>query len=309
MENEKLYVVTCISNPVRYNSRYALYRQFAERMEKNENIEFYTIEQAFGRRPFEITDPTNPHHIQVRSKHELWHKENMLNIAISRLPADWKYVAWIDADINFSRSDWAEETINQLQHYDVVQMFSHATDLGPKYEPLKTHNGFCYSYLNQDQTTARTTNYNSWHSGFAWAITREAFDSLGGLMDISILGSGDRQMAMCLIGQVEETFYPGMMDHCPEYANVLLQWQNRANKFIKKNVGYVSGTILHNWHGKKVDRGYADRWKILLEDNFNPNLDLKKDWQGLYQLTDRSISLRDDVRAYFRSRNEDSIDL
>ena len=56
-----------------------------------------------------------------------------------------------------------------------------------------------------------------------------------------------------------------------------------------------------------------DRWKILTENQFNPNTDIKRDWQGLFQLEDhgdmRSIKLRDDIRKYFRARNEDSIDL
>jgi len=38
-------------------------------------------------------------------------------------------------------------------------------------------------------------------------------------------------------------------------------------------------------------------------------LDLKYDFQGVLQLTDRNIKLRDDVIHYFNVRNEDSIDL
>jgi len=70
---------------------------------------------------------------------------------------------------------------------------------------------------------------------------------------------------------------------------------------------------VHYWHGRKVDRRYWDRWKAIVQNQFNPNLDLKYDWQGCLQLVDRgerrSIALRDDARRYFRARNEDSIDL
>jgi hypothetical protein len=86
-------------------------------------------------------------------------------------------------------------------------------------------------------------------------------------------------------------------------------WENRAEKHIRRNVGYVPGLLLHHWHGKKRDRKYADRWKIIIDNDYDPHYDLKEDWQGLWQLTDRSFKLRDDIRAYFRSRNEDSIDL
>jgi hypothetical protein len=36
---------------------------------------------------------------------------------------------------------------------------------------------------------------------------------------------------------------------------------------------------------------------------------LKKDWQGLHQLTERSLILRDGIRQYARARNEDSTDV
>ena len=39
------------------------------------------------------------------------------------------------------------------------------------------------------------------------------------------------------------------------------------------------------------------------------NLDIKRDAQGLYQLTGRNTKLMVDLMAYFRQRNEDSIDL
>jgi hypothetical protein len=90
------------------------------------------------------------------------------------------------------------------------------------------------------------------------------------------------------------------------------EWEARALKYIRKNIGFVPGTIYHNWHGAKTNRKYKDRWSIMVDSQFDPAIDIKKDWQGLYQLTDRrgeiSVKLRDDLREYFRTRNEDSID-
>jgi len=89
----------------------------------------------------------------------------------------------------------------------------------------------------------------------------------------------------------------------------VLEWQDRANRFVKGNIGYVDGLLNHHWHGRKVDRYYSDRWRILVDNKYNPETDLKRDAQGLYVLMDRSQGLRDGIRTYFRSRNEDSIDL
>lgn len=301
--NSKLYVVTAITNPCRYASRYNLYKEFAK-MCADSNVELITVEAAFGNRNWEVTQTNNPNHVQLRTQHELWHKENCLNLGIERLPQDWEYVAWIDADVKFARPDWANETLNQLQHYDVVQMFSKAVDLNPNYEPFQMHNGFMYNYINSQQADRK--NYSAWHPGFAWAIRRNALDHLGRLIDVAILGAGDRHMAHALIGDVKQTIHSKLSQ---AYAQNLIRWENRAEKFIRRNVGYVPGLLLHYWHGKKRDRKYADRWKIIIENNYDPLLDLKKDWQGLWQLTDRNFKLRDDIRAYFRARHEDSIDL
>jgi hypothetical protein len=84
-------------------------------------------------------------------------------------------------------------------------------------------------------------------------------------------------------------------------------WQDRAAK-LRKNIGYMSGMLLHYWHGKKKDRGYKSRWQILIDYMYDPEFDIKRDWQGLWQLNENKPGLRDEIRKYFRERNEDSID-
>ena len=94
---DKLYVITPISNPMRYASRFEHYRAFEKRV-IDAGGALYTIEAAYAERPFEVTSPENPQHIQVRSGSEVWLKENLINLAIQRLPLAAKYIAWVDAD-------------------------------------------------------------------------------------------------------------------------------------------------------------------------------------------------------------------
>jgi hypothetical protein len=329
---DRLYVVTAISNPCRYRSRYNLYRGFEKHCADGGAI-LYTVEMAFGGRPFEVTDVCNPRHIQVRGDDELWHKENLLNIGIGRLPAEAKYVAWIDADVEFARPDWAQETLHQLQHFDVVQMFSHSVDLGPDHQPIDSafswtesmarglvFKGTAKTKLLRDGSSLPGVKAGvklgaacvsgAWHSGLAWAARRSALDEVGGLIDFAILGSADRNMAAGLYGFMQDTIDPTFS---LEYRQWLLDWQDRAERNIRRNVGQVEGTIMHHWHGAKVNRKYTERWRILSKYQFNPRTDIKRDSQGLWRLEDhndlRSIGLRDALRAYFRQRNEDSIDL
>lgn len=295
-----LDVVAVVSNPVRYRSRFDLFRAF-ERYVTHAGCRLTVVELAYGHRAFEVTEEENPRHLQLRTGHELWHKENLVNLGIQRLPRDWEYVAWLDADIRFANPDWVQETLQELQHYQVVQMFAQAQDLGPRHEPLKLHNGYMYSYLSG---LSPGKDYGTWHPGYAWAARREAVENVGGLMEFPILGSADRHMAAALVGSAGGTLNRKLH---PNYKRLVLDWQERAELFLRRNVGYVPGLLLHHWHGRKVDRRYVDRWQILIDDQFDPLKDLKKDWQGVLQLSHHNRKLRDDIRAYFRSRNEDSI--
>jgi hypothetical protein len=92
-------------------------------------------------------------------------------------------------------------------------------------------------------------------------------------------------------------------------SNKMMQWELLCERWIKRDVGYVPGLIHHDFHGPKVARGYNTRNKILLDNKFNPDTDIKYDAQGLLQLETwepRQIKLRDQIRAYFRARNEDN---
>ena len=312
MEHKKLHVIVVISNPVQFESRYRLYHEFMEEMSRSNAI-FHTVELVLGERQHTI--PPSPFNtlLRVHGWDEVWHKENLINLGLSRLPNDAEYVAWIDADVSFQYSKkWVTKTLHALQHYMVVQMFENAVDMGPNGQVIQLHTGFVKQYLDNGSSVA---NYRPgysphWHPGFAWAARREALECSGGLIDKAILGAGDHHMALALVGAAEKSLQAGLTDG---YRRMVLTWQERAERFIRRDVGFVRGTILHSWHGKKKDRRYTDRWKILVKNKFNPDYDLKRDTQGVYHLNDdgsqRFVMLRDEIRAYFRARNEDSIDL
>jgi hypothetical protein len=306
----KFHVVSMISNPVEYKSRYRLYSRFKEHM-KAAGVNFWTCEIAHGERPFVITERDEPNVLQLRTFHEIWHKENALNLMVSRLPWDWRYVAWIDADIEFTtvtgEDAWYRKAISLLQNYAVIQLFQNCIDLGPYGEVIQTHQAFAFSYVTK---RPQGKKYSHWHPGYAWAMRREAWDAMGGLIDYSILGSGDNHCAYGWIGRIEDSVHHQVSG---PYFDALKVWQGRCERYIRRDMGFLPGSILHQWHGKKKQRYYESRWKILTETKFDPSKDLKEDYQGLYQLHDhgdlRSIELRDRIKAYFRSRNEDSIDV
>lgn len=314
---DPLYVITPIFNPVRYRSRWRLYQDF-ETMCQHSGAVLYTAEVAFGDRRHAITIEGHPQHIQLRTSHELWLKENVINAAIARLPQSWKYVAWIDADTRFVRDDWANETIHQLQHYAAVQMWSQYQDLNSKQELIGTANGFVSMYQQAGYTVKMPKKSEGYYPGvfgyaakgypgapgLAWAMRRDAWNQLdGGLLDVCILGAGDWYMAFGLVGALE-----GLVNrrNTKAYKDRIYRWGEYA-KALRKNIGVVPGLALHYWHGPKPLRKYKTREQILIDTQFDPDRDLHKDWQGLYQLSSRSIPLRDAVRQYFHEREEDQL--
>jgi hypothetical protein len=332
------YVIAVMTNPERYKVRPRLFKEFVERMEK-EGVNLVIAEAAFGDRDFEVTVPDNPSHIQLRSSSEIWLKENLINVAITRLPQNWKYVAWVDADITFLNPNWVMETIHELQHHPVVQMFADAIDGGPNGEVMTVFKSFCYCYRHglaplgpvktvtvaaaaaTGSTSGQDNGYTRgdgtlsdgrkpspgtyWHPGYAWAATRTAINIMGGLLDTAVLGSGDHHMACSLIGDAQRSLPKGIHKN---YSDQVFAWQERALR-LHRSIGYVKGTIYHHWHGKKIDRKYNDRWTILIENKYDPVIHIHKDWQGLWSLHPGHDILRDKIREYFCVRNEDSIDL
>ena len=305
---DKHWVICMVSNPVRYRSRYETFEKFKHGVERA-GANLIIVELALGDRPFEVTEENNPHHVQLRVWDEIWHKENALNLAIQRLPNDWEYVTWLDADIEFQRHDWVHEIVHSLQHYMVIQPWATCVDMGHKGQAQRVQESFMYCWVNglppaySRKDPYHPTKGPAHHPGYAWSARREAIDALGGLMDFPILGAADHHMAQALIGKV--------IEHAPKnvsagYKRELLNWQERANIHIRQDVGYMDGTIFHHYHGRKADRKYTDRWQILFKHDYNPDQDLKRDWQGLWQLTHKGERMRNDIRAYFRQRDEDN---
>lgn len=316
---DPLYVITPVFNSPRFRTRWKLYEDFKYRVEQAGAI-LYTVEVAFGDRAFSVTEPDNPHHLQLRTWHELWLKENAINLGVQRLPRDWKKVAWVDADVQFARSDWANETLHALEHWPVVQMWSQLHDLDSDHELVGTIRSFGDVWVEtsgapKPEGCAYPYPYKFRKGypgapGLAWAMRREAWEILGGLIDYCILGAGDWYMAHALTGQLDRILRKDQ----GRLADKMRRWQNRAEtgtwneRTIAGNLGVVKGVAFHHWHGDKKFRRYQTREQILTRNGFDPDRDLKRDWQGLLQVAlDSAPQLRRDLQKYFHERNEDAL--
>jgi hypothetical protein len=299
-----LHVIIVISNPCLYAKRYILAKQFIRRFDIEENIKLYVVELAYKNNNFYITDEKNKNHLRIRTiSNEIWHKENLINMGIKLLPSNWKAFAWIDADIEFDNSNWALDTLKILNGYkDVVQLYSHAIDMDNNEKTMNVFTSFGYQYHYKKPYIISKDITNYWHPGFAWAMTRKLYDKIGSIYDVSILGSGDNNMALSFIGKGLTSVNEKATDG---YKQSILDFENKC-----KNVrlGYVPGVIKHYYHGSKANRKYNDRWKILINYNYDPFIHITKNKEGLIIPTkDCPKKLLEDIFNYFKERNEDEI--
>lgn len=302
-----LHVVVPYFNPLLWASRLTLYKQFRDHMVAS-GVLMTVVECAYGERPYQLAGDDKVQHVPVRARSLVWTKENLINLGIARLPADARYIAWIDADIVFRRPDWAAATVELLQHFPVVMPWGDCYDLGPNGEHVDHHVSFAKLWhegkpILQGPQCGGVTGYRFGHPGFCWAATRQALEWVGGLIETAALGAADHHMAMAMINRVNDSIHGGMS---VGYRRPLLAWQERAQHHMPGGLSYVPGTIEHLWHGPKSARKYVDRWGILVEHWFDPDTDLKRNTTGVLELAGNKPALGRDIYRYMAGRDEDS---
>lgn len=97
------------------------------------------------------------------------------------------------------------------------------------------------------------------HPGYAWAMRRDAFNQIGGLLEFSILGAGDIHLAYALFNRIEETLPIELHE---DYRRLAKLWGDRVARVSGHgfHVGYVPISLWHHWHGNREHRGYEKRW-------------------------------------------------
>lgn len=290
-----LHVLAVISNPCLYRRRYQLAREFFDRMNRTPHVILYVVELAYGDQPFAVTQAGNPRHLQLRTTVPLWHKENMINLGVrTLLPRNWKAFAWIDADVEFENPQWAVETLRVLSGADIVQPFAESVHLDANSRPTNTtHVSICCLVKHKQSIF--------WgNCGYAWAMTRSAYERVGGLYERAIMGGGDAIMSKAFTKQ-------GSINRIHELSSgfqaSMRQYDARAGRM---KVGYVPGKVFHYFHGTLQNRKYMERWETLVKYAYNPATHLTLDARGLLVPTPECPrDLLADIMTYFLERNED----
>eukprot|EP01063_Lacrimia_lanifica_P010012 TRINITY_DN16811_c0_g1_i1.p1 TRINITY_DN16811_c0_g1~~TRINITY_DN16811_c0_g1_i1.p1 ORF type:complete len:450 (+),score=117.94 TRINITY_DN16811_c0_g1_i1:54-1403(+) len=323
-DDQMLHVISTVFNPAKYSSRAALYENFRRHMLTFPNVRLYTVEASFDG-TFEVTSPgggQDPRdvHVQLHAPQRLWLKENLINVAAQQfLPKTWKYMAWVDGDLEFEQQDWVERTLDALHQHPVVQVWETAKFLGPEGQVLDNERSF--GYFSRNGIAAQGADYNNAypHPGFGWAVRRDAYDVLGGLPDFNITGSGDTHLAYALQHRPRESVpldcHVYLSDGFWAALAVLHKMVRKMYAVLKvpedgQGPGYAVGvSIRHHWHGDWRDRGYVRRYEILRMPSgalFDPLVHVEYGSNGVIRLAPTAAAMVAALEEYFRSRKEDA---
>ena len=250
---------------------------------------------------FQFIDNKNFYHIKYPIPQKIWVKENLINLTVQKhLPKDWKYFCWIDGDVVFESDNWIQNTINSLDEFDIIQMFSmcfNQTVYKKNYH--YGHYGYLYNqkkkYYNKITKEIAPT-----HTGYAWAMNRDFYEKIGGLWDINIIGSADSIIARSAIQDISEETVLNTNSlnviYSPNYAKKLLEYYL---KFKHCKYSYLDNHLFHLYHGDMEKRLYVERHQILFNYKYDHSfIDYNKD--GILYLKNKN--LQQEIEAYLINR-------
>ena len=307
--NEELryfYVVTVIFNPARSRNRIKLYLDFRKQMEKF-GIRLITLECAYENAPFTVTSPNyEPYNIQLKTDSPLILKEHLLNIALSKLPTDARYVCLVDYEVEFLNETWINETIKALNMFKAVQLFEDIIFLGPKDEEIVKDKGFAYQLQKKKGADNKTFEETTKYAGYAWGYRVEVLREIGGLIDYSIIGNSEKIMAYCLAERCDE-YVPS--DVSENFRDSIKNWQKKAANVFVEGFDCISGGIKVNYSNTKRDKSDYERWDILRNNMFDPRNDLERDDNDIYTISKKKPKLLEDMRLFFEAISGEVQDL
>jgi hypothetical protein len=241
--------------------------------------------------------PTGITSLVYESSDVMFYKENLWNLAARSCDAD--KLLFLDTDIVFGAADVIEQTSQLLDRVDVCQPFCTAVWLDRDRKIINARRSATFAISRGYEPHGRY-----YHPGFSWAMTRRAFDFIGGFYDRHILGGGDLGFAFALDLRWAGVDLRARNPHDAHFAastSYGIYRMQAANLCLR--VGCLENVdAIHQWHGDTADRQYCSRGSFLpLEPGHEYPVHARSD--GLLEWDNPADSER--VLAYFRSRRED----
>ncbi len=305
-----MWAITSYYNPARYQRRLTNYKIFRA----NLGVPLVTVELSFDNH-FELADNDADILIQISGGAIVWQKERLLNLAVKSVPPDVDKIAWIDCDVIFERSDWADDASRKLDAFHVIQLFSHLVDLNPEDHRTKfdyreapfSRLGFISlvseNKISKSEVAPAPGQYSaSFVWGLAWAARRKVLEDHG-LYDALIVDGGDRALIGATYGQFEKVIEVAQLNGSRQ--EHYLKWARPFYQAVGERIGHIAGRLYHLWHGDFENRHYRNRHLKLASFDFEPDSDLLIGENGAWQWARSRPDLEEFLVNYFTDRAED----
>jgi hypothetical protein len=221
-------------------------------------------------------------------------KENLYNIAASSL--DYPKFIFLDGDIIFDRPDWLDSCSALLDEYDIIQPFERCYWMQKDNQSFELSEKPDKPVLTRE-SVAKCLHYKmppkpgDYHPGFAWGMTKNYFNKIGGFYEEHVVGGGDISLWYALDTYSDK-----------DYKDFIQLWKKNNHRFFRTNkfkeyeklilnnepkIGYLSDCIVyHLYHGTRRNRQYTTRYNYVPVLDNSGDYPLTKNIDGLLEWTD-----------------------
>lgn len=297
--NDTLYLLVSYFN---YNSNKSRERNIYSFIEKNSNskVKIVVIEAIYNNcNQLKDLNAEVFLHLKYNVKHPISLQDNLINVGIKKLPADWQYLAWIDSDVIFNNENWADNILKELQDKDIVHCFKEADFLNQ--DGTSSNFNFlseCYIHVNNIKYL---DEHQRSHCGFVWALKRSFYEQIKEIFDYSIIGSNDVVINLLVLKKSLEDYFFNS-GYSQEYIDLVTEYYNRKKEI---NFTFVDNKITHLWHGNINNRNYHLRKNILKKYQFNPKQHIIKNKDGIIELTKKGLVMLPYIKNYFELKEKE----
>ena len=310
--SSRFWGVTAYFNPLGYQRRRDNYRVFRQ----NLNLPLLTVELANGSSGSLGSDEADIL-VQLTEGDVLWQKERLLNVALAHLPPECDFVAWLDCDVVFERTDWPDAAVKAMERLAMIQPWQTVHDqrrdcAGPPFasdaSDANVHRQAFTRMWTRGALPDEVFFERGWSMklgyspGHAWVARRELLERHG-FYDAFILGAGDKLMASAALGRQRDSVEAFSMTQ-RQYDHYLA-WADPWFDSVAGKVGYLQGHLRHLWHGSLGRRRYPDRYDAFPDFHFDPYQDIALASDGSWRWSSSKPELHRHVAGYFTARRED----
>ena len=120
--------------------------------------------------------------------------------------------------------------------------------------------------------------------GNAWAVRREIYESINGILDVCIAAGCDTGFNYATFENPEDWNH---WSYYPYYKKQMKSWTKNARRYLGGKSGIVRGDILHFYHEHYFDYEYY--LSCFAMGGFDVERDLYRDKNGLLWLKNRRL--------------------